>query len=262
MSSNHKQPLKKVVLAYSGGLDTSVIVPWLRQTYGCEVICFCANVGQGEAELDGLYERAISSGASKCYIEDLRQEFAKDFLFPLLQSGALYEGVYPLGSAISRPLIAKWLVAFAEAEGATAVAHGCTGLGNDQVRFELAIKARNPKLQIIAPWREWSIRSRADLLAYAAEHKVAVPDNDPAPFSRDRNLWHTSHEGGSLENPATAPAESLFEMTVAPEAAPDEPELVKISFERGLPMALNDVPLTPAKLITQLNEIAGRHGVG
>ena len=257
-----KEKVNKVVLAYSGGLDTSVIVPWLRNNYGCEVICFCANVGQGEIELDGLYEKAITSGASKCYIEDLRHEFAKDFLFPMLQSGALYDGRYMLGSPISRPLIAKWLVTFAEAEGAEAVAHGCTGLGNDQVRFELNIKALNPKLKIIAPWREWGIRSREDALAYAAAHKVKLKQTEPAVYSRDRNLWHISHEGGGLEDPTATPDEAMFEWTVAPEQAPAEPEFVKIGFRRGVPIAVNDVQKAPTALLETLNEIGARHGIG
>jgi argininosuccinate synthase len=257
-----KPTIKKVVLAYSGGLDTSVIVPWLRENYGCEVICFCANIGQGDAELAGLEEKALASGASKVYVEDLRHEFAKDFLFPMLQAGAVYERRYLLGTSIARPLIAKWQVAIAEAEGADAVAHGATGKGNDQVRFELTYKALNPTLKVIAPWREWDIRSREDALAYAKAHNVPVVHTEKSIYSRDANLWHISHEGGILEDPANEPEESMFLFTTAPEAAPDAPEVVKISFEKGLPTAVNDVPMPPAALIEKLNSLGARHGVG
>jgi argininosuccinate synthase len=255
-------PVQKVVLAYSGGLDTSVIVPWLREKYQCEVICFCANIGQGDQELAGLEEKAYASGAARVYVEDLRHEFAKDFLFPMMQSGAIYERQYLLGTSIARPLIAKWQVAIAEAEGADAVAHGATGKGNDQVRFELTYKALNPTLKVIAPWREWDIRSREDALAYARAHEVPVTQTEKSIYSRDANLWHVSHEGGILEDPTSEPMEEMFLITTAPENAPDEPEVVTIDFEKGTPVAVNDVQLPPARLIETLNTIGARHGVG
>jgi argininosuccinate synthase len=254
--------IKKAVLAYSGGLDTSVIVPWLRENYGCEVICFCADIGQGAGELEGLEEKAMASGASKVYVEDLRHEFAKDFLFPMLQSGAVYERQYLLGTSIARPLIAKWQVAVAEAEGADAVAHGCTGKGNDQVRFELTYQALNPTLKVVAPWREWEIRSREDALAYARKHNVPVAQSEKSIYSRDRNLWHLSHEGGLLEDPANEPEEEMYQWTTSPENAPDTPETVKIDFEKGTPTAVNDVQMAPAALIDALNALGARHGVG
>lgn len=257
-----KPAVKKVVLAYSGGLDTSVIVPWLRENYGCEVICFCANIGQGDDDLAGLEQKALASGASKVYVEDLRHEFAKDFLLPMLQAGAIYERQYLLGTSVARPIIAKWQVAVAEAEGADAVAHGCTGKGNDQVRFELTFKALNPRLKVVAPWREWEIRSREDALAYARKHNVPVVQTEKSIYSRDRNLWHLSHEGGILENPANEPEELMYQWTVAPEKAPDTPEVVKITFEAGVPTAVNDLQLPPATLIEKLNDIGARHGVG
>lgn len=254
--------VNKVVLAYSGGLDTSVIVPWLRENYHCEVICFCADIGQGAGELEGLEEKALASGASKVYVEDLRHEFAKDFLFPMMQSGAVYERRYLLGTSIARPLIAKWQVAIAEAEGAEAVAHGATGKGNDQVRFELTYKALDPTLQVIAPWREWDIRSREDALAYARKHNVPVTHTEKSIYSRDANLWHISHEGGILEDPANEPEESMFLWTTSPHDAPDEAEEVKIDFEAGLPVAINDVQLPPAALIETLNKLGAKHGIG
>ncbi|HIP70498.1 MAG TPA: argininosuccinate synthase [Anaerolineae bacterium] len=254
--------VNKVVLAYSGGLDTSVIVPWLRENYDCEVIAFCANLGQDESELEGLEEKALASGASKVYIEDLRHEFAKDFLIPMMQAGAIYERQYLLGTSVARPLIAKWQVAIAEAEGADAVAHGATGKGNDQVRFELTYKALNPTLKVIAPWREWDIRSREDALAYAKKHNVPVVQTEKSIYSRDANLWHLSHEGGILEDPTNEPEEIMYQWTVSPENAPDEPEVVKIDFEKGVPIAVNDVQLPPAVLIGKLNELGAKHGVG
>lgn len=257
-----KPTVKKVVLAYSGGLDTSVIVPWLRENYGCEVICFCANIGQGDGELAGLEAKALASGASKVYVEDLRHEFAKDFLLPMMQAGAIYERQYLLGTSVARPIIAKWQVAIAEAEGADAVAHGATGKGNDQVRFELTYKALNPTLKVIAPWREWEIRSREDALAYARKHNVPVTHTEKSIYSRDRNLWHLSHEGGILENPALEPEEVMYQWTVSPEAAPDTPEVVKVDFVKGVPVAVNDVQLPPAAIIERLNEMGARHGVG
>jgi len=256
-----KQKVRKVVLAYSGGLDTSVIVPWLRENYGCEVVCFTADVGQGE-ELTGLEEKALASGASKLVVMDLREEFARDFLFPLLQSGAAYERQYLLGTSIARPLMAKWQVAAAEEEGADAVAHGCTGKGNDQVRFELTYKALNPTLKVIAPWREWEIRSREDALAYAQARDVPVRSTAGSLYSRDRNLWHLSHEGGPLEDPGAEPDETMYQWTVSPQTAPDEPEVVEVAFEAGLPVSINGEALAPAALIERLNDLGARHGVG
>ncbi len=257
-----KNKANKVVLAYSGGLDTSVIVPWLKENYGCEVICFCANLGQGDFELEGLEEKALASGASKVYIEDLRHEFAQDFLFPMMQAGAIYERRYLLGTSVARPLIAKWQVAIAKAEGADAVAHGATGKGNDQVRFELTYKALNPTLQVIAPWREWEIRSREDAIAYAKKHNVPITHTEKSIYSRDANLWHISHEGGILENPVNEPEESMYQFSVSPENAPDKAEYVKIDFEKGIPVAINDLQLPPATLIETLNTLGAKHGVG
>jgi argininosuccinate synthase len=254
--------VKKVVLAYSGGLDTSVIVPWLRNNYGdCEVICFTADLGQGE-ELSGLEEKAIKSGASKLYVADLREEFLTDFVFPVLRAGAVYEREYLLGTSFARPLIAKHLVAVAEAEGADAIAHGCTGKGNDQVRFEVTVMALNPKLKVIAPWREWDIRSREDALAYAEEFNVPVTATIKSIYSRDRNLFHLSHEGGLLENPWNEPEEVMYQMTTSPENAPDEAEYIEIGFEQGTPVSLNGEKLPPVELFVRLNQIAGKHGIG
>ncbi len=257
-----KPNVKKIVLAYSGGLDTSVIVPWLKENYpGAQVVCFCADIGQGE-ELSGLNAKAVASGALKCVVKDLREEFARDYLFKLVQSSAIYERRYLLGTSIARPLIATHQVKVAEAEGADAVAHGCTGKGNDQVRFELTYTALNPWLKVIAPWREWHIKSREDALAYAAAHNVPVTATLKSIYSRDRNLWHLSHEGGPLEDPAREPEEDMFQLTVAPEKAPDEPEYVEIEFEQGAPVSVNGEKLSSATLIARLNEIGGRHGVG
>jgi argininosuccinate synthase len=257
-----KQVVKKVVLAYSGGLDTSVIVPWLKENYDCEVVCFTADVGQGE-ELSDLPQRAKQGGASKLIQMDLRQEFCTDYLWPLLASGAIYERKYLLGTSIARPLIAKHQVEVAEAEGADAVAHGCTGKGNDQVRFELAFAALNPKLKVIAPWREWDIHSREDALAYLKAHNLPAPfSSNPSLFSRDRNLWHISHEGGPLENADYIPDESLYQLSVSPEKAPDQGEVVEIGFEAGVPVSLNGQPMAPVKLVETLNEIGGKHGIG
>jgi argininosuccinate synthase len=256
-----KQTVKKVVLAYSGGLDTSVIVPWLRENYDCEVICYCADVGQGE-EMSDLPQRSKQSGASKLIIKDLREELCTDYIFPMLASGAVYERKYLLGTSIARPLIAKHQVEIAEQEGADAVAHGCTGKGNDQVRFELAFTALNPKLKVIAPWREWDIHSREDAVAYLNAHNLPVPSKNPSLFSRDRNLWHISHEGGPLEDANYVPEESLFQMTVSPEKAPNEPEVVEIGFEQGVPVTLNGAVLGPVKLVETLNALGGMHGIG
>lgn len=254
--------VKKVVLAYSGGLDTSVIVPWLKNNYGdCEVICFTADLGQ-EEELDGLEEKALASGASKIYIRDLREEFLTDYVFPSLQAGAVYEREYLLGTSFARPLIAKHMVEIAEKEGADAVAHGCTGKGNDQVRFELTVMALNPKLKVIAPWREWDIRSREDALAYCAEFNIPVTQTEKDIYSRDRNIFHLSHEGGLLENPWNEPEESMYQLSVSPEEAPDEPEYVEISFDKGTPISLNGEEGSAVDIFKKLNVIAGKHGIG
>ncbi len=254
--------IKKVVLAYSGGLDTSVIVPWLKNNFAnCEVICFTADLGQ-EEELDGLEEKALASGASKLFVRDLREEFLNEYVFPTLQAGAIYERDYLLGTSFARPLIAKHMVAIAEAEGADAISHGCTGKGNDQVRFELTVMALNPKLKIIAPWREWDIRSREDALKYAAEYNIPVIHTEKDIYSRDRNIFHLSHEGGLLEDPWNEPAAEMFQLTKSPEDAPDEAEYVEIGFERGNPVSLNGETLSSVDLFQQLNKIAGRHAIG
>jgi argininosuccinate synthase len=253
--------VRKVVLAYSGGLDTSVIVPWLKNNYGCEVICMCANLGQ-EEELEGLETKALASGASKCYIEDLREEFITNFIFPTLRAGAIYERKYLLGTSFARPIIAKRQVEIAELEGADAVCHGATGKGNDQVRFELTYQALNPRLRVIAPWREWTIRSRQDALDYAAEFHVPVAATEKSIYSRDRNIWHLSHEGGILEDPWMEPDPEMFQLTVDPKDAPNEPEYIEIDFQEGIPKKINGVAYGPISLITTLNKIGGRHGVG
>jgi argininosuccinate synthase len=261
MSSPSKPPVKKVVLAYSGGLDTSIIVPWLKNNYHCEVVCFCANLGQ-EDELPGLEEKAIASGASKCYVEDLRSEFLTDYVFPTMQAGAIYEREYLLGTSFARPLIAKRMVEIAALEGADAVAHGATGKGNDQVRFELTVMALNPKLRIIAPWREWNIRGRSDALEYAAEYNVPVKATMERIYSQDRNLWHLSNEGGPLEDPWNEPPKNMFEWTTDPTDAPDEPEYVEIYFRQGVPERLNGVARGPVGLVQDLNKLGAKHGVG
>lgn len=256
-----KKHVKKVVLAYSGGLDTSIIIPWLRENYGCEVIAMAADVGQCE-ELDGLEEKALATGASKLYIEDLREEFAAKFVFPTMMAGAVYEGRYLLGTSFARPLIARRQVEIARKEGADAVSHGATGKGNDQVRFELTYKAFAPDLTIIAPWREWTIKSREDALAYAAAHHVPVSQTLKKIYSRDRNLWHISHEGGALEDPWNEPPEDVYVLTVSPEAAPDKPEYVVVGFEKGVPVALDGAACGPVEIIEKLNAVAARNGVG
>ncbi|MBA3531215.1 MAG: argininosuccinate synthase [Ardenticatenales bacterium] len=255
---------EKVLLAYSGGLDTSVIVPWLKETYGVDVICFAANLGQGDEELKGLEEKALASGASKCYIEDLRQEFIEEHLYPVMKAGAIYERKYLLGTSIARPLIARRQVEIAEMEGADAVAHGATGKGNDQVRFELTYKALNPKLRVIAPWRDpkWHIRSREDALQYAREHGVPVQQTEKSIYSRDANLWHISHEGGLLENPWQEPEEVMYQYSVSPEEAPDKPEYVEIEFVEGEPKKINGTAMGPISLLTTLNALGGKHAIG
>jgi argininosuccinate synthase len=251
----------KVVLAYSGGLDTSIIIPWLKENYGAEVIAFAANIGQGE-ELIGLEEKALRTGASKCIIEDLRDEFVREFVFPTLRAGAVYERKYLLGTSFARPLIARRQVEIAEQEGAEAVAHGCTGKGNDQVRFELAFKALNPTLRIIAPWREWDIKSREQEIDYAQDRKIPVTASREKIYSEDRNLWHLSHEGGLLEDPWNEPEERVYTLTVSPEKAPDRPQYVEIDFEHGTPTAVDGRELPPAALLEELNRIGGANAVG
>lgn len=253
--------MKKVVLAYSGGLDTSIIIPWLKENYGYEVIAMAADLGQGE-ELEPLHEKAIKSGASKLYIEDLQEEFVTDFIYPTLKAGAVYEGKYLLGTSFARPLIAQRLVEIAAKEGAVAIAHGATGKGNDQVRFELAVKALNPDLEIIAPWRIWDIKSREDAIDYAVERGIPVPVTKDRPYSMDRNVWHLSHEGGDLEDPWNEPKKDLYLLGVSPEDAPDEAEYLKLDFEQGIPISLNGEKLGPVQLLETLNEAGGKHGIG
>lgn len=262
MKTKSKPQIKKVVLAYSGGLDTSVIVPWLRENYGCEVVCFCANVGQGDEDLTKLEKKAINSGASQLIVHDMREEFAADYLFPMLKAGAVYEHKYMLGTSVARPLIAKHLVDVAHQVGADAIAHGATGKGNDQVRFELTVMALDPRLKIIAPWREWDIRSREDAIAYAAKHNVPVTATVKSIYSRDSNLWHLSHEGGLLEDPWNEPEEAMYQMSASPENAPDEAEYIEIEFETGNPITVNGEKLSPAKIVERLNAIGGHHGIG
>ncbi len=259
-----EKKIKKVVLAYSGGLDTSIIIPWLKENYdNCEVIAVSGDVGQG-TELDGLEEKALKTGASKLYIEDLKEEFIHDYVWPTLKAGATYEG-YLLGTAFARPAIAKRIVEIAKAEGADAICHGCTGKGNDQVRFELTIKAFAPDMKIIAPWREWDIKSRSEEIDYAEAHNIPLKINRETNYSKDKNLWHLSHEGLDLEDPANEPQYNkpgFLEMGVSPEQAPDKPEIVTISFEKGEPVAVNGEKLSPATIVATLNEIGGRNGVG
>lgn len=256
--------VKKVVLAYSGGLDTSVMIPWIKEKYGCEVIAFAADLGQ-EEELKGLKEKALKTGASKVYIEDIKQEFAQDFLFPMLKSGAVYEGQYLLGTSVARPLIAKKQVEIAKKEKADAVAHGATGKGNDQVRFELTYKALAPDLKIVAPWREWELKGRQEEIEYAKKRQIPVPVSKDKPYSSDRNLWHISYEGGILEDPWFEPEEEMFVLTSSPEKAPEKPAYVEIEFVDGKPVRVtsNEKPVTgPVDVIAYLNEIGGKHGIG
>ena len=257
-----KEDNKKVVLAYSGGLDTSVIIPWLKENYNnCEVIAVTADLGQGD-ELDPVHDKALKSGASKCYILDLKEEFIADYVWPVVKAGAVYEKKYLLGTSFARPLIAKRLVEIAEKEGADAVAHGATGKGNDQVRFELSVKALAPQLAIIAPWREWSIRSREDAIDFAEAHNIPIPVTKEHDYSMDRNMWHLSHEGSDLEDPWNAPKDALFIVTNTPETAPDKAEYVELEFEQGVPVAVNGKKMSPATIVENLNEIGIRNGVG
>ncbi len=252
---------KKVALAYSGGLDTSIIIPWLKENYHCEVVAIAADVGQKE-ELEGLREKAIATGAAEIYIEDLRHEFVTDYIFPTLRAGAVYEHKYLLGTSFARPVIAKRHVEIAKATGCDALSHGCTGKGNDQVRFELTFKALAPELPVIAPWREWDIVSREDAIDYANERQIPITASREKIYSHDRNIWHLSHEGGILEDPASEPEEAMFELTVAPENAPDKPEYVEVTYVQGTPVAVNGEYLDPVPLIDKLNEIGGRNGIG
>ncbi len=260
-----KSDIKKVVLAYSGGLDTSIIIPWLKENYNnCEVIAVSGNVGQG-TELDGLEEKALKTGASKLYIEDLRKEFVEDYIFPTVKAGAVYEGDYLLGTSFARPSIAKRIVEIAKAEGADAICHGCTGKGNDQVRFELTIKAFAPDMAVIAPWREWDIKSREEEIEYAEAHDIPLKINRETNYSKDKNLWHLSHEGLDLEDPANEPQYNkpdFLEMCVSPEQAPDTPTYMTLHFEKGIPTAIDGVEYGPVELVEKLNELGGKNGIG
>ena len=260
-----KKDIKKVVLAYSGGLDTSIIIPWLKENYNnCEVIAVSADVGQG-TELDGLEEKALKTGASKLYIEDLKEEFIQEYVYPTVQAGAVYENKYLLGTSFARPIIAKRIVEIAKAEGADAICHGCTGKGNDQVRFELTIKAFAPEMTIIAPWREWSIKSREEEIEYAEAHNIPLKINRETNYSKDKNIWHLSHEGLDLEDPANEPRYNhpgFLELGVSPEQAPDEPTYVTIHFEKGKPTAINGKEMNGVEVVTTLNELGGKNGVG
>ncbi len=253
--------VRKVVLAYSGGLDTSVILRWLIETYRCEVVAFVADIGQGE-EVEDVREKALKTGATRCHVVDLREEFVRDFVFPCLKANAAYEGRYLLGTSMARPLIAKGQMAVAAQERADAVAHGATGKGNDQVRFELAYYHFDPEIRVIAPWREWEFRSRTDLVEYAKRHGIPVPVTREKPYSSDRNLFHLSFEGGILEDPWAEAPEKMFTLTVSPEAAPDRPTTVEIDFEAGVPVAVDGRPMTPAALLAHLNALGGANGIG
>lgn len=253
--------INKIVLAYSGGLDTSVMLRWLKDQYGCEVVCYCADVGQGE-EMDGLEAKALATGASKLYIEDLREEFVRDYVWTAVKANAVYEGVYLLGTSLARPVIAKRQIEIARKEGADAVAHGATGKGNDQVRFELTYYALEPDITVISPWREWEFKGRTDLIAYAHENKIPVTATHEKPYSTDRNLMHISYEGGILEDPWAEAPESIFQLTKSPEAAQAQAEYVEISFDKGEPVAINGKALDPVALLEELNKKGGEHGIG
>lgn len=253
---------KKVALAYSGGLDTSVIIPWLKENYGCEVVAVCGDVGQGGEELEGLREKALKTGASECHVEDIREEFVTEYLWRLVRSGGIYEHKYLLGTSIARPLLAKKQVEVALRTGCDGLAHGCTGKGNDQVRFELTYKALAPHLAVIAPWREWTIQSREDAIEYARQHDVPISQTTTKIYSRDRNIWHISHEGGELEDPANAPSDAVWMLTRSPAEAPDQPEDVRIGFEAGVPVAVNGEKRSGVGIVETLNRIGAEHGVG
>lgn len=259
----NKVTAKKVALAYSGGLDTSIIIPWLKENYGCEVVAVCGDIGQGGEELEGLKEKALQTGASEVYVEDMREEFVSDYLWKLVRSGAVYEHKYLLGTSIARPLLAKRQAEVALKTGCDALAHGCTGKGNDQVRFELTYKAIAPHLPVIAPWREWNIVSREDAIEYAAAHKVPIAQSTTKIYSRDRNIWHISHEGGELEDPANAAPEQIWMLTKSPAEGPQQAAEVTIGFENGVPVSLNGQGhLSGVALLEQLNELGGKHGIG
>ena len=263
MTGPDKKGVKKVVLAYSGGLDTSVILRWLQEEYGCEVVTFTADLGQGE-EVEPARAKAQAAGVKDIYIEDLREEFVRDYVFPMFRANALYEGVYLLGTSIARPLIAKRQIEIAKETGADAVSHGATGKGNDQVRFELGYYALNPDIKVIAPWREWDLNGRKELLEYARSHQISIPRDkeDEPPYSTDANLLHISYEGRALEDPWIAPDEAMFTRSVSPEAAPDEPQTIEIEFRSGDPVAIDGEVLSPASLLTKLNKLGGAHGIG
>ncbi|ALS99969.1 argininosuccinate synthase [Lacimicrobium alkaliphilum] len=256
------QTVKKVVLAYSGGLDTSAIIPWLKENYDCEVVAFAADVGQGDEELEGLEQKALASGASECHIVDLKEAFVSEYIYPTVMTGAVYEGQYLLGTSMARPIIAKAQVEVARKVGADALCHGCTGKGNDQVRFEGAFSALAPDLRVIAPWREWDMVSREDLLAYLAERNIATTASATKIYSRDANAWHISHEGGELEDPWCEPTEQVWTMTVSPEQAPDKPERIQLGFEQGRLITVNGDALSPYQALVKLNQLAAAHGVG
>jgi len=253
---------KKVALAYSGGLDTSIIIPWLRENYGCEVVAICGDIGQGGEELKGLERKARKTGASEVYIEDMREEFVSEYLWKLVRSGGIYEHKYLLGTSIARPLLAKRQAEVALKTGCDALAHGCTGKGNDQVRFELTYKAIAPNLNVIAPWREWDITSREDAIAYAEQRNVPISQTTKKIYSRDRNIWHISHEGGALEDPLNAAPDDVWMLTAHPGEAPDKPGFVTVSFEKGTPVAVDGKALGPVELLEKLNKIGAKHGVG
>ncbi len=255
-------PAKKVALAYSGGLDTSIIIPWLKENYGCEVVAICGDVGQGGGELEGLEKKALESGASECRVADLREEFVSDYVWPMVRAGAIYEHKYLLGTSIARPLLAKLQVEAALETGCDALCHGATGKGNDQVRFELTYKALAPHLPVIAPWREWDIVSREDAIDYAEKHNIPLQQSKAKIYSRDRNLWHISHEGAELEDPANSPSDGVWMMSVNPEDAPDQPVELTIAFEQGRPVSLDGEKLSGATLVEKLNDIGGKHGIG
>ena len=259
-----KENYKKIILSYSGGLDTSIMIPWLKENYGgCEIICVTANVGQGDSELVGLEEKALNSGASKLYVLDLREELVNNYIVPAIKASAVYENVYLLGTTFSRPLIAKKLVEIAESEGADAICHGCTGKGNDQVRFELGIKAFNPNIKIIAPWRIWNIKSREQALDYAEKHGIKLNTSREESYSKDKNLWHLSHEGLDLEDPKNAPDyDKILEMGVTPEKAPDTPTYLTLGFDQGVPSSIDGVKMSPMDIIYKLNDIGGKNGIG
>ena len=257
-----KKSKKKIVLAYSGGLDTSIIVPWLKEHYDCEVHAYCGDIGQGDDELRGLEEKARRSGAVSCRVDDLRRSWLEDYVWPCVRAMTVYEGRYLLGTSMARPMLAKGQVDYAKAIGADAVAHGCTGKGNDQVRFELAYQALAPELEVIAPWRHWDIRSREDALDYADQRGIQVTASRTKIYSRDRNLWHISHEGGALESPGNAPPDDVWTLTVDPRQAPDQPLELTLGFAHGVPIAVNGEELPAEVLLTKLNELGGKHGVG